>query len=212
MNSNARNAIDADAESMSREDLVNVVRSFQMVYREQRRSQTFDSIISSSSSDSECDYIRAESDDPYHAKVLAYDQSTSKFAISRGKEIKAGRGTSCPRPAYRRCAKRLHGTGEYQNSKARSHIVYGKLPHLVYSRIYVFNLIGGFQPTCPLAPFQFQSHKAAPDGYILFCEIPLASLGFKPRIAICLRKIKWLYILPEPSSGAAPVESQEMCD
>jgi len=184
MNSKVQTALAADVERLDNQELQEGYRTLQKAYRTQKRTPTLDSASSSSSHGSQCNWIRAESADPFdrHGKksenILTYEQAGSSLAISNWDKFK-------------------HLKVVDENAR-KSEIVFGELPQGIYSKIYVFNLIGGVPKSGPFSPFRVQSRPVAPHaGYVLYCEIPLKTWI---RVSIAMKRVKWLYIVPEPAS------------
>jgi hypothetical protein len=202
MNSKVQTALEADVERLDTQDLQEGYRTLQEAYRTQKRTSTYDSTSSSSSDGSQCNWIRAESADPFDKhgnkseNILTYVQARSSLAISSRDQFKYLKGSKLRSEEGSGPLTVNLMIGDDENAR-KSQIVFGELPSGVYSKIYVFNLIGGTPKSGPFSPFRVQSRPVAPHGgYVLYCEIPLKT---RIRVSIAIKRVKWLYILPEPA-------------
>jgi len=163
----------------------------------QKAAKRVDSFESSTSCSSNCScsscisdkgfgWIRACVDDPYdkgnNYNVLGYDEALKKIDIRNRKD--------------------------FQDSK--SLVIYCRLPSKLRSSIYVFRENGAVSNQQSRAKYRVSTDANIPKGFVTYRTIPLRSLGFKSRFMIWLGRVRWLFIITEPSSRHGTFESEKV--
>jgi len=159
-------AINTDLSTLGKDEVLDVAEALHRAAKQRR------ALSDLSSSSSENEWIRADTDSPFDESPYGnHDGIVLAFYRPRNRVILKKRS----------------------DFKDHQPVIYFRLPRRFVSRIHVFKqncaITGG-----RTRRFWVSIDRRPPRGFVPFSTISLSKLGWRVRAKICLGRIEWLYI------------------